>query len=180
MASPPIVATRYFYSRPCGRGDMSAGDLDAIQKLFLLTPLWEGRRKHTVGVQCFQKRLRVKIAVLRTIKVCTVVIHCRGRVVCIHQTGKQQSGIQHGFQFIGRRYRKLWQSEIRKILLKRGVCLFQLRCVFNRGRFSGVSVGLLTIICNRVQLRLYHIVGHKTGMVSIDRLYHRTAAGSPL
>ena len=63
--------------------------------------------------------------------------------------------------------------------MKRGVCLFQLRCVFNRGRFSGVSVGLLTIICNRVQLRLYHIVGHKTGMVSIDRLYHRTAAGSP-
>ena len=32
-----------FYSRPCGRGDMSAGDLDAIQKLFLLTPLREGR-----------------------------------------------------------------------------------------------------------------------------------------
>ena len=52
------------------------------------------------------------------------------------------------------------------------------RKVQQRQRFSGASVGLLAIICDRVQLRLYHIVGDETVVVPIDCLYHRAAAGT--
>ena len=54
------------------------------------------------------------------------------------------------------------------------------RKVQQRQRFSGVSVGLLAIICDRVQLRLYHIVGDETVVVPIDCLYYRAAAGTSL
>ena len=36
-------AGMHFYSRPCGRGDLTSGDSDEDAVLFLLTPLREGR-----------------------------------------------------------------------------------------------------------------------------------------
>ena len=129
-----------------------------------------------IGIQLFQKYQRVKAAVFRMCKVRVIIIHGRSGVVRVHQTGKQQSGIQHGFQFGGRRCRKLWQSEIGKVFSKRLVRLFQLRCVFNRGGFSGVPMGLPAFVCDRVQLCLYHIVGDETVVMPIDCFYYRAAA----
>ena len=40
----------YFYSRPCGRGDLDDMMRDADDDKFLLTPLREGRRKTNAGV----------------------------------------------------------------------------------------------------------------------------------
>ena len=50
---PPQTSRRaapaYFYSRPCGRGDMNCGFRSIDQRLFLLTPLREGRHAAAPG-----------------------------------------------------------------------------------------------------------------------------------
>ena len=38
-----VLPALYFYSRPCGRGDATQDELDAVVERFLLTPLREGR-----------------------------------------------------------------------------------------------------------------------------------------
>ena len=42
-------ATQYFYSRPCGRGDLDDMMRDADDDKFLLTPLREGRPAVTLA-----------------------------------------------------------------------------------------------------------------------------------
>ena len=42
--SPAARPRKYFYSRPCGRGDLAVCGGRGMERLFLLTPLREGRR----------------------------------------------------------------------------------------------------------------------------------------
>ena len=51
--SPAARPRKYFYSRPCGRGDLAVCGGRGMERLFLLTPLREGRpvylRRATAG-----------------------------------------------------------------------------------------------------------------------------------
>ena len=57
-----IPSPSNFYSRPCGRGDIAAFWLSAFQRIFLLTPLREGR---PVAVTAFVTRSPFLLTPLR-------------------------------------------------------------------------------------------------------------------
>ena len=44
LAITPCIRSSYFYSRPCGRGDIDSSFVERVVDKFLLTPLREGRR----------------------------------------------------------------------------------------------------------------------------------------
>ena len=44
-----LQLSSYFYSRPCGRGDIASAQIDEIRVLFLLTPLREGRQQFSTS-----------------------------------------------------------------------------------------------------------------------------------